>query len=61
MHVIQWDCFGVVKTPDDGRLRPKHIVRSRSGALLTEYIVYNRETQPKIESTDHPQPQNKHV
>jgi hypothetical protein len=27
IHVIQWNSFGVVETLDDGRLRPKHVVR----------------------------------
>jgi hypothetical protein len=41
---MQWDSFGVVKICDDGRLRPKHVVRRRSKseivALLTECSVY---------------------
>jgi hypothetical protein len=29
-HSIQWNSFGIAETPDDGRLRPKHVVKGRS-------------------------------
>jgi hypothetical protein len=31
-HSIQYNSFGEGETPDDGRLRPKHCVKSESGS-----------------------------
>jgi hypothetical protein len=28
-HFIQWNSFGIAETPEDGRLRPKHVVKRR--------------------------------
>jgi hypothetical protein len=30
-HFIQWNSFSIAEAPDDGRLRPKHVTRRRSG------------------------------
>jgi hypothetical protein len=27
---VQWNSFGIADTPDEGRLRPKHVVKRRS-------------------------------
>jgi hypothetical protein len=29
-HSLQWNSFGIAETPDDGLLRPKHVVKGRS-------------------------------
>jgi hypothetical protein len=32
-HSTQWDSSGTTETPDDGRLRPKHVVKGSDGNI----------------------------
>jgi hypothetical protein len=42
-YSVQYSSFSKVKTPDDGRLRPKHIVRMENegmnGCIVTEVLL----------------------
>jgi hypothetical protein len=40
-HSIQWNSFGIAETPDDGCLRPKHVVKRKSdrNSCIIEGII----------------------
>jgi hypothetical protein len=37
----QWNNFGITETPEDGRLRPKHVVRGKcdKGSCILDGII----------------------
>jgi hypothetical protein len=40
-HSIQWNSFGITETSDDGRLRPKYVVKRRSveNSCIVDWII----------------------
>jgi hypothetical protein len=34
-NIVQCNSFGELETPDDGRIRPKHVVRTKGVAIIS--------------------------
>jgi hypothetical protein len=37
VHSIQWNSFGITKTPEDGRLRSKDVLKGRSDGNICNF------------------------
>jgi hypothetical protein len=45
-HFIQWNSFGIAETPEDGHLRPKHVMKGRSDSnncIVDGIILYMKD------------------